>query len=72
MVQAEFLTRPAGVRNAAVLPLDLDTWQGSVMGRRVMIDGEPDWGAMRGLGITLSFKDILGRPALCRVHVHVH
>ena len=62
--QAEFLTRK-GQRSSVTLPLNAETFHGSIMGRRVALpqDQAINWGAMRGVGFTLSLLDVHGQPS---------
>lgn len=62
--QAQFLTRK-GERITVTLPLDEETWHGSIMGRRAALPrGEPiPWGSMQGVGFSLSLLDVMGAPS---------
>ena len=45
------------------IELPLSSFHGSVMGRRVLVGGSPNWSALRGLGLSLSLVDVLGAPS---------
>jgi NADH dehydrogenase [ubiquinone] 1 alpha subcomplex assembly factor 1 len=63
--QAELRTVAGVVRTVVTLPLDEHTWHGAVMGRRVSLPQgrKVDFGAMRGVGLALSLKDVHGLPS---------
>ena len=62
--QAEFLTRP-GERMGVTLALNAATWHGMIMGRAVALPAGQAiaWASMRGIGLSLSLVDVLGRPS---------
>ena len=60
-MQAEFSTK-ARTRTTAVLNLERD-FHGSIWGRPISRDEKPDWPNMHSIGITLSLRDVHGRPA---------
>lgn len=57
--QAAFNTT-AGHRITVGLPLTPSAWHASIMGRKIAYSEDPDFGRMRGIGITLSLVDAQG------------